>query len=97
MYLEAEDMKTLENNTQEEINKIKTWMDENKISLNPAKTQLLLINPSTKCTGDFKLHIGQNDLEIRNEAKYLGVHIDSTLSWNARIQVLCEKLSKAIY
>ena len=96
MYLEAEDMIILENNTQEEINKIKSWMDENKISLNPAKTQLLLINPSTKCTGNFKLHIGQNDLEIRNEAKYLGVHIDSTLSWNTHIQILCKKLSSAI-
>ena len=38
----------------------------------------------------------QNDREIRNKAKYLGVNIDRNLSWNAHMQFLYKKLSKAI-
>ena len=43
MCVEAEDMITIEKNTQEEVNKVKSWKDANEISLNPVKTQLLLV------------------------------------------------------
>ena len=97
-YVEAENTITLIKTPKRKSTKSNTGWMQTKKSLNPVITQLLLINPSTKNLGYFKLHIGKNDIEVRNKAEYLGVHTDNTLSWNAHIQFPYKKNSaKQLY
>ena len=96
LFVEAEDMTTLQIKTQEEINKISSWMAEHKISLNPKKTQVILINHQKCAEKQIKITIGKTDLEIDDHAKYLGIHLDNRLSWNLHVEKLCKKLQKAI-
>ena len=41
------------------------------------------------------LHLGDSELRQTDCVKYLGVHIDSNLSWNRHIQQIESKLSAA--
>ena len=65
-----------------DLKKLETWLNGNKLSLNVAKTHSMLI--STKQKGSslrsrneaLELKIRENELEVVQKTKYLGVQID---------------------
>lgn len=59
------------------------WFSFNKLKLNSDKTQELYFSTRHSVTG--------------NSVKILGIVIDSRLSWQSHIEVLCKKLSSSIY
>ena len=65
------------------------WFRGNKLSLNVAKTQSMVISTKQKLksqTDKLNLHIRQKVLDGVQCTKYLGVHIDNTLDWKKYIQ-----------
>lgn len=60
----------------------------NKLTLIVSKSNLLLINISNKPHDKFETFIDQEQLEKKEYAKYLGIFIDSNLSWKKRIQAI---------
>ena len=44
---------------------------------------------------DLDLKIRDNDLEVVNKTKYLGVQIDCCLDWKEQIKAVSSKVSKA--
>ena len=72
------------------------WMTSNRLALNPYKTQALLIfhrkiNSKTIC-----LAINNIPINITSTAKYLGIEIDSTLSFTNQINKIEAKISTAL-
>ena len=66
---------------------IKAWMNENKIKLNDAKTEVILIGrPDVvkKVTHD-SVVFGNDVIKISNTVKNLGVFIDSDLSFKSHV------------
>ena len=82
--------------------KLETWLNGNKLSLNVAKTHSMLI--STKQKGSsltsrneaLELKIRENELEVVQKTKYLGVQIDCNLDWKEQIKAVSTKVSRAI-
>ena len=80
-----------------ELNKVVIWLATNKLSLNNKKTHLMIFR-SKRCCID-----NQQDIRMRNQkndfvehTKFLGIYIDSNLSWSEHISYLKTKLSKGI-
>ena len=82
---------------------LKLWLEGNKLSLNVSKTQAMLIGSRAKLqnisNGDgisSKFVIDDEVVPMINEAKYLGIQIDKTLSWKEHINTIASKISRGI-
>ena len=80
-----------------ELPNIYDWLCANKLTLNLRKTKYLIFQPRQKV--DYKilppLSIAGQCLEQVSKIKYLGIYIDSHLSWHDHIDFVC-KVSKNI-
>ena len=66
-------------------------MNKNKLKLNEEKTELLVIGDRTRLCQVKKepLTFGPNAVPFKISAKYLGVHLDETLSMKEQVTSLC--------
>ena len=99
---QSHDLTQLNEAINSDLKKLETWLNGNKLSLNVAKTHSMLI--STKQKGSslrsrdeaLELKIRENELEVVQKTKYLGVQIDCNLDWNEQIKAVSTKVSRAI-
>ena len=95
-------MTQLENAINNDLKNLDNWLQGNKLSLNVAKTNSLLITTKQKNNSlrnanlNLELNIQENRLEVVQRTEYLGVHIDSHLDWKDQIKAISAKVSKAI-
>jgi len=93
--------KSLEQTINDELAKISDWLLANKLSLNLKKSNFVIFRPYQKklpfiprikifdvTTKSYTL------LEMKNYVRYLGILIDSNLSWKEHINLVCQKVSK---
>ena len=74
-----------------ELRKLDTWLIINRLSLNIAKTKFLVFHPYNKpMKQKITLKIHKKAISETEYIKYLGIMVDSTLSWNIDI----DKISK---
>ena len=92
IYYEAETLKKLETVINRELRKLDTWLIVNRLSLNIAKTKFLVFHPYNKPRKQMiTLKIHKKAISESEYIKYLGIMVDSTLSWNIH-----NKISKTI-
>ena len=80
-----------------------SWLVVNKLTLNIEKTNYIIFRPRQK-TIPFHPNIKiinnnsntSQPLEMKNYIRYLGILIDSNLSWKFHIDYVCQKVSKTI-
>ena len=101
LFASAKDLKSLELLMNSELKKVKEWCDINKLSINLKKTNFMIIKPQRKKNMNISINITNRDgschsLEQKDHIKYLGVMIDSSLSWKYHISYVCAKLSRNI-
>ena len=71
-----------------DIGKIKTWMEENHLKMNNAKTEFIVLGTSNnlrKKTLD-KIETGKTKIHWTSKNKFLGVHLDEKLNLKDHIQ-----------
>ena len=69
------------------------WLLPNKISLNAAKTELIVFRKQgEKIPSSFRIFINGQRLIPSNNIKYLGIYLDEFLKGNAHIKILLPKL-----
>ena len=72
------------------------WLNANKISLNASKTEYIIFkNPRKSTDYDFRLFINGKRLHPSTSIKYLGILLDSDLSWKSQINNVAAKLKRA--
>ena len=97
IYYEAENLNNLEVVINNELKKLHTWLIVNRLSLNIDKTNFVVFHPFNKpITKKITLKIYKKALSERDHVKYLGILIDSTLSWKNHIDNVSTKISKII-
>ena len=96
-------LKNLENIVNSELDKVHQWLTANKLTLNIKKSNFVLFHPyQKKVYYNIKLNIFDNathslmQLEQKEYVKYLGVILDSHLSWKYHIGYINSKISKTI-
>lgn len=77
--------------------KVHDWICANRLSLNAKKTELLLFKPACKNRFiKFTLTLAGTKIFPSSKVSFLGVIIDSSLTWKAHISELSKKLNRAI-
>ena len=96
-------LRTLESTVNSELAKVSEWLKANKLTLNIKKSNYVIFRPRQK-TMPFVPQVKifnpmsntHTSLEIKDFIKYLGIMIDSDLSWKNHIDFICHKISKSI-
>ena len=88
-------------NLQTELNleliRLSEWCRSNKLTINPSKSQLLVISPRmNELETDFDVLLNGITVPLSNSVKYLGVTLDSKLTFESHIKILETNLSKAV-
>ena len=97
IYYESSDLINLEKTINKELKKLYHWLCSNRLALNIDKTNFVLFHSIQKSiTKPVTLIINKKAISQANYVKYLGVLIDSNLSWKFHIHDLCKKISKTI-
>ena len=80
LTLSNSNIKPLEKDVNSEVKKINDWMCLNKLSINFAKTEFLLITKQRNNV-DFNITMYNHKIERKSHVKYLGVITDDALLW----------------
>ena len=68
----------------------------NRLSLNLKKTNFVIFHSQNKRTKNLTLKINKKAIAESNTVKYLGINIDSTLTWKPHIDKLTRTISRAL-
>ena len=97
IYFEAENPVLLETILNKELKKLHTWLVVNRLSLNIEKTNFVIFHPYNKPVKfNITLKIQKKAITEKKMVKYLGIMIDSGLTWHVQIDNLCKKNSRSI-
>ena len=73
--------KTLQNEAKTELQNLHLWMDANKLTLNPFKSNVMLINFKLRDKEKFgNIETEKSEICITSTVKYLGIYIDEELN-----------------
>ena len=82
-----------------ELNNLTCWLRANKLSLNVAKTELMIIGSrqrlNTQCE-EINISIDDSTIKRVDHIKSLGLTIDAQLSWSKHVDEISKKVSSAI-
>ena len=80
-----------------ELKQVIKWLGLGKLSLNAAKTELILFHSKQRPINYDLISIRFNGIKLTpvDHVKYLGMYLDSYLSWEYHIHELSKKLSRA--
>ena len=82
IYYEAESLAKLQSVVNEELKKVKMWLDVNKLSLNIDKSNFIIFkSPRHFSPENSTIEIGNLPLKQTCYVKFLGVLLDENLSW----------------
>ena len=97
IYYEAETTEELEIVINKELKKLHTWLIVNRLSLNIEKTNFVIFHPYNKpVKHKITLKIQKKAITEKDHVKYLGIMIDSGLTWQSHIDLVSKKISRAI-
>lgn len=97
IIMDCKNVDTYETEIYKTLEDVIQWLDKNKLKINIEKTKL--INFKTYKSKDIELNISYNNLLIQkiNSAKFLGIILDTHLSWKEHIDSLCKKINKFVF
>ena len=90
------DNKNIKQDIENDIGKIKSWMEENQLKMNDAKTEFIVLETA----GNLKkntlenIEIGDTIIHHTSKIKFFGVHLDEQLNLKDHVK---NRLRKANY
>ncbi|KAJ4443064.1 hypothetical protein ANN_04714 [Periplaneta americana] len=88
------------NNLQEKINEtsrqLEQWLASNRLKLNVSKTVCMYFSQK-QLHGSIEILLNNTGIKDVDCTKFLGIWIDSNLTWESHIQFLTDKLSRLCY
>ena len=79
-----------------ELQSVYKWLLANKLKLNVAKTKYMISSKRNKIVNPIYLNINNNVIEHVNQFNFLGLHLNSRLTWNTQIEEISKKISCTI-
>ena len=95
----SKSLQILQNRINSELINVHTWLSANKLSLNIEKSNFIIFHPPQKILQDFSFNVSLKNKQLKREycIKYLGILIDSHLSWKPQVDfVVKKKLEEAL-
>lgn len=79
------------------LKSIKQWFSENNLILNESKTDAILFKTNNSIRTPQDIILDSKKICFSTSVKFLGVHINDTLTWTTHIDYLTSKLSSICY
>ena len=73
------------------------YANNNEMKINYKKTKLMVFNPCSSIDFSPEFSLENNDLEVVDEMRLLGIVIKSDLKWNANTENMVQKANKRIW
>ena len=97
IYYESSDLLSIQKVVNRELRKVRKWLEANRLALNIEKTNFVLFHSNKrKVTLPIFLKIGRRKIKEENYVRFLGVLLDSTLSWKYHMSELSKKLARTV-
>jgi len=97
IFYESKSELHLEKTVNKELKKLYTWLVVNRLALNIDKTKFIIFHPYNKPKKqNINLRINKKPINRANNIKYLGIILDSTLSWIDHIDKISNKMKRAL-
>ena len=96
VFISGENVNVLCSTLNEELEGIREWLCCNKLSLNVSKTHYMLFTPWNKIASHIDVKIRGVSVERVYATQFLGVIIDSKITWKPNFEYICKKLSKCV-
>ena len=94
IYYEDQSLVNLEKKVNKELKNLYLWLNVNRLALNIEKTNFVIFHPFNKpLKYNVTIKIHKNAIIEKQSIKYLGILIDSTLSWKDHITNLSKKIT----
>ena len=102
LCFKSKDLSRLNETLNEDLSHLDTWMISNKLSLNVAKTQSMLVstkarrNALDRSNQNLQVKIHGTELEVVSKIMYLGVLLDNSLDWKDQVRAVSLKVSRGL-
>ena len=97
LYFSSKNVSHLEANLNHELKSVAEWMKCNRLALSVSKTNFILFHSSKrKPNQSLRIKIDAVLIKQVGSTNYLGLILDSNLTWKSHINELCLKLSKTV-
>ena len=100
IHFSSSSISTINNVVNKDLESLRTWLEENKLSLNVAKTPCILISSRNKVGAPYQsnttmpsIYIGDDKVSTITSIKYLGVKVDQYLNWEEHLLTIAKNLS----
>ena len=95
IYFESPELSKIEKVVNRDLRKVRKWLDANRLALNVDKTNFVIFHSQQrKLTDRIVLKIGNKKIKQESYVKFLGVLLDSNLSWKFHLAELSKKLAR---
>ena len=91
IYFESNELKSLEKIMNKELMKLYEWLCINRLSLNISKTNFVVFHAKNKPKSPVTILINNKAIDEVEEVKYLGIIIDSKMTFKSHINELKKK------
>jgi hypothetical protein len=98
ILLSSNNYETLIEDTNREIEKLSKWFSLNKLSLNISKTNYIIFHAQNKINPNNRSPVIINNTVINEvpSTKFLGIYIDSKLSWKTHINNKANQILRVV-
>ena len=98
LFFSSSSVALIESTLSEDLNRMISWLNSNFLFLNYSKTKIMLIGTHQRLAkvNSFNIEAQDNKFDRVYKFKYLGVVIDSCLSWNDHIDYISAKISSQL-
>ena len=97
VFYTNDDLNTIENTMNNELKKLNTWFNVNKLSLNVSKTKYMIFHScNKKVNKQIDIRLNETLIERVEVTKFLGILIDECLTWKKHINNIDGKIAKNI-
>ena len=96
IYLDGQNLSILELTLNKELKKLYEWLCVNRLSLNISKTNFVIFHAKNKVKTPINLFINKKAIDEVNSVRYLGILLDSKLTFKGHIDEISKKVSGGI-
>ena len=90
-------LKKINKHVNHDLKHLCQWLRSNKISLNASKTEIIIVkHKQTIITKHMNFRVSGQKINTTTSAKYLGVYLNVSLTWETHFKNLIPKLNRAI-
>lgn len=96
IFLSRNDVISLQELFNSELQYITKWLSMNKLSINVSKTKFMVFTKKKCNIDDLSISMCNSQIQQVSSLRFLGVIIDNKLNWASHINYVCNKVSRNI-